>query len=59
MHGGGVAGGVHGGFGVGCAVALAKVGMAVSGAVDMVVVEATGNQIVESILKEEKLNGGK
>jgi len=24
-----------------------------------VVVEATGNQIVESILKEEKLNGGK
>jgi len=34
--------------------------MAVSGAVDMVaVVEATGNQIVESILKEEKLNGGK
>ena len=42
-----------------CAVALAEVGMAVSGAVDMVVVEATGNQIVESILKEEKLNGGK
>jgi hypothetical protein len=33
--------------------------MAVSGAVDMVVVEATGNQIVESILKEEKQNGGK
>jgi len=25
----------------------------------MVVVEATDNQIVESILKEEKLNGGK
>lgn len=47
------------GLGVGCAVALAEVGMAVSAAVDMVVVEATDNQIVESILKEEKLNGGK
>jgi len=47
------------GLGVGCAVVLAEVGMAVSAAVDMVVVEATGNQIVESILKEEKLNGGK
>ena len=47
------------GLGVGCAVALAEVGMAVSAAVAMVVVEATDNQIVESILKEEKLNGGK
>ena len=35
------------GLGVGCAVALAEVGMAVSAAVDMVVVEAeaTGNRI--------------
>lgn len=47
------------GLGVGCVVALVEVGMAVSAAVAMVVVEATDNQIVESILKEEKLNGGK